>query len=165
MTFPETSNLGENVRNNNNIVWKNITVTEPTSGGRFASVLISNYTKTANKYKIVFKVPKGEPSLFDYGKVKAILGDKLIRVWENGGRVAEGIEPSDENEFIILKTGAFFDSIELQLNQSAVIDLKFEPDMKKLKYERNVFKLDMLQYTIEDNVFVGAQTFMFRFGK
>ena len=164
MTFAETSNLGQNVRNNNNIVWKNITVSEPAAGGRFASALISNYTREAANYKIVFEVVKGEESLFDYGKVIVIIQGRLFEIWKEGGMEGEAIEPGEKNEVLLLKSGATLTNLKLRANQSGVIDVRFEPDPKQIKYNRNVFKLDMAQYTAEDAEFIGGQTFTFRLG-
>lgn len=164
MTTPETSNLGGNVRNNNNIVWKNITVSEPSAGGRSASALISNYTKNPAKYYIVFEVPKGEKSLFENGKVVAILHDRLAEIWKEGGMKGEAIEPGEKNEVMLLKNGASLQNISLRPMQSGVIDIRFVPDQKQMKYARNVFELDMLQYSADGNKLIGGQTFVFRTG-
>lgn len=165
MTFPETSNLGDNVRNNNNIVWKNITVSEPSSaGGRFASTLVSNYTKNPAKFNIVFEVTKKEMSVFDHGRVVAILNDRLLELWREGGMKGKYIESGEKNEIILLNSGATLQNISLKPMQSGVIDVRFEPDQKQLIYNRNIFKLEMLQYKTEGNEFLGGQTFTFRFG-
>src|ERR1044072_1971159 len=44
MTFAETSNLYANVQNNNNIVWKNISIVDTDGDGmRFADVIVGNF--------------------------------------------------------------------------------------------------------------------------
>ena len=164
MTFTETANLGQNVKNNNNIVWKNVTVSEPEPGGRYASSLVSNYTKKTTKYTIVFKVAKGEESIFDYGKVTITLGDRLHKIWQEGGMDGEAIEIMDQNRVMLLKSGSSLYNISLRPMLSGVVNVHFEPNMKLLKYNRNVFKLEMEQYTTKGNEFVGGQTFTFRLG-
>lgn len=163
MTFPETGNLSENVRNNNNIVWKNITIDETSSGGRFSSVLVSNYTRENNKYRIAFEVPEGEESLFEYGKVTAIPTEKLLNRWKDGGESQNLIEFAND-EFIVQEANGYIGSLILRPNESLGIGIKFEPEMKKLKYDRNVFRMDMVQYR-EDDSYVGAQSFTFRIGR
>lgn len=51
MAFPETSDLHANVKNNNNIAWKNISVIDSDGDGR-TSVLLSNYSGKDQNYII-----------------------------------------------------------------------------------------------------------------
>ncbi|UGU15413.1 zinc metalloprotease [Sinomicrobium kalidii] len=159
MTFPETSNLGQNVRNNNNIVWKNVSVTEPEAGGRFAATIIANYTKEPGKYKIVFKEAKNKPSLFELGKVTAVLNERLMKIWVEGGMKGEGIEPGERNEIILLRDGATLENINLRPMQLGVLSVRFEINPQQLPYARNIFELDVIQHDTDNNMFVGAQTF------
>ena len=163
MTFPEGSGLSQNVRNNNNIVWKNITISEPSNGGRFASALISNYSRRTNIYRILFEDAKDEASAFAGGRVTAVLDDRLLKIWNEGGMIGGGISKGEEKgEIMILKSGAYLDSIKLGPNQSAVLNILFKPDSKKIRYARYIFKLDVIQKSAEE--FVGAQSFTFRIG-
>ena len=164
MTFTETSNLGQNVKNNNNIVWKNITVAEPSGAGSFSSALVSNYSKATEKYNIVFEVAKGEIPLFEYGEVTIKLSDRLYGIWKEGGMEGEAIEVLDENKIMLLKSGASLNNIVLKPGQLGVIEVIFKPNFKLLVYERNVFNLEMLQLIAKGNEFVGGQTFKFRLG-
>ncbi|MEN8192862.1 MAG: zinc metalloprotease [Bacteroidota bacterium] len=162
MTFTETTSLSQNVRNNNNIVWKNISVAEPSSSGNFSSALIANYAKTSEKYKVLFEISKGELSLFDYGKVTIDLDDKLYRIWKEGGMEGEALEMIEQNKIMLLKSGASLNNIVLNSGQMGVITINFEPNIKLLKYKRYIFNLEMLQYKIDGNKFIGGQTFKFR---
>ena len=166
MTTPETSNLGDNVRNNNNIVWKNVSVSEPTSGGRLSgSALISNYTKRNASYRLMFEAVKGEPNIFDFGEVRIKLGKRVARIWENTGMNGQGIEVVDQQDVILLKSGAFLEPLPLKPMRSGVIDVFFKPDPKRLQYGRYVFRLEMQQYDAKTNQFIGGQTFVFKVGK
>jgi hypothetical protein len=54
MTVPETSNLYANVRNNNNIVWKNVTVVDNVPGtGKFADVIVGNFSERTALHRLV----------------------------------------------------------------------------------------------------------------
>lgn len=164
MTFSETTNLGENVRNNNNIVWKNVTVAQRTRGRSFASGLISNYTENSGKYDIVFEVANGEKSLFENGDVSVYLSHDLFQSWEEGGKEGELVELGDSMEVNLLKSGAMLKNISIKSMKSYVIEVRFVPDHKQMKYERNIFQLEMLQYVDDGNEFIGGQTFTFRVG-
>lgn len=55
MAFAETSNLLNNVKNNNSIVWKNVSVTDSDGASQKNSVLLANYGRTAEKFTIKIK--------------------------------------------------------------------------------------------------------------
>src|SRR5262249_13564147 len=59
MAYKETSNLYNNVKNNNGIVWKNVTVLESGTGGRVGYVTVGNFGKANQTYKIRVEIPKG----------------------------------------------------------------------------------------------------------
>ena len=59
MTTPETSNLYANVQNNNNIVWKNISIVDTDgAGARFADVVIGNFDRGRERLRLRFDVPR-----------------------------------------------------------------------------------------------------------
>ncbi len=165
MTFPEGSNLGQNVRNNNKIVWKNVTVSEPANGAKFASGLISNYTERANSYRIIFEDGEENISIFDHGRVTAILDDLILETWIQGGMEGDGIAQGEhDNEIVIQKSGAYLDNIRLAANQSGVLDVEFEPhqQVRRTQYGRYIFRLEVVQELADQ--FVGGQSFTFRVG-
>jgi hypothetical protein len=69
MTTAETSNLYANVQNNNNIVWKNMTIVDTDGdGARFADVVVGNFRKERNRLRLIFDTPKSDnASLFEWG--------------------------------------------------------------------------------------------------
>ncbi len=166
MTTPETANLSDNVKNNNNIVWKNVSVSEPDAGGRHTSAIIANYSKQSNSYRIVFENMKDETAIFDYGLIYAVLNKRLFEIWKKGGMKGEGISVSEQsNKIQILKDGSYLDNIKLDPNQLFALDVLFQPNMKMIRYKRNVFKLEMKQNLSDSNKFVGGQTFVYRIDK
>ena len=71
MTYPETSNLGRNVANNNNIAWRNLNVTGPSCED--SSMLIRNISCNSGEYdETVDLVFEGDDGLFQEG-VKVIV--------------------------------------------------------------------------------------------
>jgi Pregnancy-associated plasma protein-A len=59
MTFAETGNLYANVQNNNNIVWKNISIVDTDGdGARFADVVIGGFERGRSETRLVFETPK-----------------------------------------------------------------------------------------------------------
>jgi hypothetical protein len=103
MAFPETSDLGRNVRNNNNIVWKNVSVVNllPDMTSIHTSVLLAgakllkmSYSKT----DIAFVVPeeKGNNNILGVANVEIDLGEFGEAWLKNGGKV-EGGRPYQDN--------------------------------------------------------------------
>src|SRR5262249_5489331 len=59
MTSPETTTLPANVQNNNNIVWKNVSIVDTDgTGARVASVVIGNLSEARKRLRLIFETPK-----------------------------------------------------------------------------------------------------------
>lgn len=115
MTFDEGANLGQNVRNNKRIVWKNITVAEDTtSGGRFASVIVGNMGDTERQIRLRFRLPRESRrrSVLDWGAVYVELGEKLWNAWKDSGQNGDGVKPQDGTVIQVTRDDAW---IELKL--------------------------------------------------
>lgn len=96
ITFPETGDLAGNVRNNNNIVWKNIAVKDDVSGDIASSgMLIANYSRKEELTRIIFTIPKEEErmALYRYGNLTVTLSDKLYNKWREAGGKSQGFKP------------------------------------------------------------------------
>jgi serine protease len=100
MTFAETSDVNYNTNRNNNIVWKNVTVTNvipgianPGSGVGGGKVIVRNVQRMPVNTSIHFRVPDEElnNSVLQKGAVKVDLGT-LFEKWEKGGRKGRGVE-------------------------------------------------------------------------
>jgi hypothetical protein len=70
MTSAETTDLYANVQNNNNIVWKNISVVDDLPGtSRSTGFTVANYGKKRQEFLLHFKVSREERDLFKWGQV------------------------------------------------------------------------------------------------
>jgi len=96
----EPSTLYANVKNSNNIVWKNITILSPTSTGggislsddvvKGASVIVGNSRATNANFKLQFSVPHSEAGkhITEEAEVRITLSDSLWQRWMDGGQQA-----------------------------------------------------------------------------
>ncbi len=161
MTFPETTNLYANVKNNNNIVWKNITIVDEEPGaGRTASVIVANFSEEFQGTKLVFRTPKGEePSIFDWGQVFVELPPELLELQKGECDDRAGTRPFDETTFQIMGTGAKLGIFELKPGALHTVKIKFVPAHKHPLGVR-VFALDLIQKTKEG--VVGGQRFILK---
>lgn len=161
MTFPETGNLYQNVQNNNNIVWKNVTVATPGDGGRLAaSVIAGNFFREAMLTELRFDLPAGEGrSIFDFGNVIVDLGT-LFDIWERGNQVGENIEVLGNNRILLTGPPASLQNMLLPPRSLHNIEVFFEPSEQN--NFNNVFKLNMAQLNQNTNEIIGGQIFIFK---
>jgi hypothetical protein len=158
MTFPETTDLYANVQNNNNIVWKNIQVVDEVAGsGRFATVIVANFTHEAETANLMFQTPKGEkPSIFDWGQVFVELPAELIKQLKKTADIY-GLRRLNESTFQVLRSGARLGNFSLPSRRMYAVRFRFVPTHKKPLGVR-VFALDLLQKG--KNRVVGGQRFI-----
>lgn len=166
MTFPEGSGLNTNVRNNNNIVWKNVTVAAETDeGGRMASVSVGNLTARATQNKLVFEaLPEGgRETLFDRGTVRVDLGDRLFRSWQQGGSRGKDVESLGRGKVRVRRSGAELTGLRLEPGELATVRVEFEPNQPD-RVGARIFKLALEQQTQSDGEWglAGGQTFVLK---
>ncbi len=105
MTFPETANLWNNVKNNNNIVWKNISVVDvfPNLVGPIrTSVLVAGSELLRRKFETVnlqFTIPAEDQNenVLEVANVDIDLNNFTERWLKNGGKVKGGEIIKDDN--------------------------------------------------------------------
>lgn len=158
MTTPETADLHENVKANNNIAWKNVTISSPAGGGgREAYASAANFGEKAMETRIAFEDVRGEASLFQGNQVYAELDPVLYKKWVAGGRVSQSIEDLGENKIQILKPGAFIDKIPLKYKEIYAIRVYTTPT--KAYHKNTVYFLNLTQYNAKR--LVGGQVLIF----
>lgn len=83
MTTAETGKLYANVQNNN-IVWKNMTIVGD-GGGRTSAAVVANYGEEPQEARLVFSVPREEPvTMYDWGQACATGARTFTRREESG---------------------------------------------------------------------------------
>ena len=161
MTSPETTNLNANVRNNNNIVWKNITIVDEVPGsGRLASVIVANFTDEIEWATLVFLIPKGEkPSIFDWGQVFVELPPELLEQRKEECCDSVGIRQFDDTTFQVLEPGAKLGRFKLAPGGLHTVRVRFVP-AQKYPLGVRVFVLDLVQKAKDRDI--GGQRFVIK---
>ena len=163
MTVPETSNLTANVRNNNNIAWKNISVMESAAGGARVGAFIVGDFGAGRSANMRFEVPKDEKhSIFEWGRVLLRMGERLHERWSRAGRNAIGMEIRADREIEVMRNGALLQRLSFTEREFDVLELRVLPKDKGDGGAR-VFALDAVQLDERDRI-VGAQRFYVRTG-
>jgi len=96
MAINETATLMSNVRNNNNIAWKNVTIVdlEPNSFVPAGGVVgVGNYFTQPRRFDLIFRTDSNETGsrIFDEAEVSFTLSTTLINAWSVGGRMVHNI--------------------------------------------------------------------------
>ena len=131
MATPETGNLYANVQNNNNIVWKNLTVVDDVGGGRESGAIVANFGREGAKVRLLFSDVVGERSMFEWGQVWLEPSTQLLELWKSSGGESKGIEQIGEDTFRVVGDGAYLGPLALQPGELAALGLRFVPTGQK----------------------------------
>lgn len=163
MTFPETGALYSNVQNNNNIVWKNISVFNLNMSDAPAYAVVGNFGEQPMKARIRFQVmnEEGIGGLLNKGVIKVSVNGKLKEIFTQNRPAGEGIKVTGDGTFEVSKDGAFLDNIVLQPHDYGTMKLEFIPANKKDLGKGFAVTVTHIDITNGTEQIIGGQTFVF----
>ncbi len=163
MTFLEGTDVGGNPRSNNNIVWKNVTVTKPFSGlilqavTWLRNILLSNVVPT----RVNLRIPLTERTngLFNFGPLFLDLGPALYPRWVWNGAAGQGVELVGSNTVRVLRPDAFLDNLPLSPGEAQPVNLQVRLPKNYAPPLGQVFHVDLEQLGQPGNPpqFIGGQ--------
>jgi len=165
MAVPETSNLAQNVRNNNNIAQKNVTMVDLnpnnpslTVGG---VVAVRNLKNQSHKYSLVFSEINKNANypLIDEAEISIELDNVLMNAWIKGGKKSTGIRQGKGNSFIILNDQAKLENLYFEPEEVGTLDLKFNFLTKEVTNKPN-FKFQIAQKDDQNDEIVGGENYV-----
>ncbi len=165
MTFPETWDLNSNVRNNNNIAWKNVTVVDvlPNNiinpGGIVAVGNPFDYPKTFFLEMEVTYLETGKP-IYEEAEVGVKMDDALYSAWERGGKEAQKLDPTIEEKRKMVKGNhVILDNLSFDANQLGTLRLDFNFLTKEMTNKSN-YVYHVIQKDIDTGNIIGGETFV-----
>lgn len=161
MTFPEGSNLSENVRKNNNIVWKNVEITSATGGGnRTGTTFVGGGIEEDVEMRLEFDFVQETQfeSFLRTGRVRVGLADELYERWEATDFRGEGIEPV-ENGFLLVRPSGWIGDFETPEDTQWPIGVSFEPGTDLNRTMLAFVDLTQRAMTDDEAGVVGGQRF------
>jgi hypothetical protein len=169
MTFAEGAGIGTNVRNNNNIVWKNVTVQDMWAGPlMLAPIWLRNvFPREIAETRLQVRVPQGNEDIFRFGAVLLDLKPELFARWVQNGAKGQGIERTGGTQLQIFGTAAFIDGIPLAPDEVQQVEVQFRLQPQYPNPEGRAFHVDLEQVGAPDNPneVIGGQRFVFDFNK
>lgn len=169
VTLAETTDLWNNVRNNNNIAWKNIAIDNAVSGDdRTQDILVGNYTKEKLMVNLRIITRFDDKAMMKkfVRPVTLILGEKMFNKWyeRNKAKLDSGTYKSQfiaSKGTIILQTGNaelpnfLFEPMELQA-------LKVMLNKKQYPFTREqMVQVDVQQINAKTGKIMGGERFKF----
>lgn len=165
LAFPLLENqLNENVRNNNNLAWKNVTVVnapvgEIEPGGVIAVANPFEIPKTFYLEMAIADLETGKP-IYDEAEVKIKMDEVLYRAWERGGKEAQLIDPTtDEKRKIVKGNHMILDNIAYLPNEIGTLKLTFNFLTKELTQKSN-YVYHVMQKDVQTGQIIGGETFI-----
>lgn len=166
MTTVETSNLPQNVMNNNNIAWKNMNIIDvvPNTPGVGSITGVGNFSNQSKSYKLVLKVDENESGspIYEEAEVGIELDDVLFDAWERGGRQGTGfLVTSNVKKLIATDDNLTLDNLQFLANEFGTAYLTFNFLTKKLTNKR-LFTYHVIQKDYGTNEIVGGVSYEIR---
>jgi len=146
MAVAEGSDIGANVRNNNNLVWRNLEIEDLVSNDvRDAWFTLRNFSRQPLPSSLWIRGPRTgrQPSFLPYGEVYIRLDERLVRLWKQGGAKGTGYK-LDNNGLRVSAEGARIDNLLLPPGFEGNVFVR----MRRLpSTPRRDFGLDMIHLT------------------
>jgi len=159
MTTAEGSDLWANVLNNNNIVWKNITVVDEEPGGaRTETVAVCNFSE--KEMLIDLRVRLAETSIFQWGRLVIHVGKALTEAWPKKESDGVILDPQQIGTFWVQKDRATLCNVYLPPRSTFPLTVEFLPATRKPVGAR-VFAVDIIQQ-LKGGKNVGGQRFILK---
>lgn len=169
MTVAETSSISDNTRNNNNIVWKNVTVVDSFPGFLLAApIWLRNVFPNATvPVRLDLRLPVGAAAIFDFGAVELDLGQELFARWEQAGGKGQGVERVGGTRVQMFGTNASVFDIPLFPDevQRVEVQLRLNPQYPNPDGRTYAVDLEQRGSPTKTDELVGGQRFEFNFNK
>jgi uncharacterized delta-60 repeat protein len=165
MTSTETTDLNANVRNSNNIAWKNVTVVDilPRNGENPGGVIaVGNpfdHPKTFFLEMEIADLETGKP-IYEEAEIGIKMDEILYNAWIRGGGEAQKLEPThDETRKIVRGNNVILDNLSFDANEIGTLRLDFNFLTRELTNKTN-YAYHVIQKDSENGEIIGGETFI-----
>lgn len=165
-------NIGGNVRNNNNIAWKNISVVDIIPGivnddeyldtPIGASVSVGNSLSSSQVFDFSLTPSNGDShSAFDYAEINVTLDETVWDSWVLGGSKGTNIKIIDiaNRQIRLTEENATIENVQFDSYERGMIHLDFNFLIAKLSSDPMSFDYSLEQNISPSGEFVGGEVF------
>ena len=168
-TSPETQDLVQNVIDNDNIAYKNVTIVDcasdvpntETIGGVIAVGNTFNTTKSFYLELVKEDLETGKP-IYDEAEVSLKLDEVLYQSWVRGGKTALRLENTlDEKIMLVKGNNVFLKDLELNPNETGTLYLKFNFLTQEMT-DKSKYVYHVIQKETGTNKIIGGETYVIK---
>ncbi|MFK5985647.1 MAG: hypothetical protein QM479_09490 [Pseudomonadota bacterium] len=167
MTFPEETFITDNVKNNNNIAWKNLSIIEmdPGTPSPVGSIVaVGNFFNEPKEFTLEFTKETqevGKP-IYQEAEISITLDDVIYNAWNDGGKVSENFKSTkDSTKIIVNNNYALIKNIQLAPNEIGTISVDFNFLTKEIT-NKTKYIYHLIQRDAVTNKVIGGETFEIR---
>jgi len=166
MTFAEGSFIHDNVKNNNNIAWKNTVVIRvaPLTLNVDAVVGVSNPSNTSKSYSLELMSDANEPgkAIHQEAEIGIEMDDVLYDAWVRGDKNGNNFNTTAKDKKVIaMGNNVLLDDIELLPNEYGTANISFNFLTKELT-NKEFYTYHVVQREKATNQIMGGATFEIR---
>lgn len=163
MTYPETTDLNSNVKNNNNIAWRNCTVVDNIANNAVpigGVVALENITDEPRMYVLEFVTEATEegPAIFEEAFVRVNMDEAMMQAWEAAGGEFTGMEPQEGNVMMVMENNAaIYMHFEPQTTATMNLTFQLNPEQQSDKQQ---FLYHVVHRDAESYEIIGGETYI-----
>jgi len=143
----EGANISSNVRNNNNLVWRNLNIVDLSEDKNTASAsfIVRNPSWSSLPYSLLIRTPPSElnNSFTSLGQVFIQFDPALLAAWQQGGSKGGGFVKTPQGFLVTSPNGALFENLRLPQSAIGRVNLTFK---KLATTPKRRFNLDAIQF-------------------
>ncbi len=157
---PESSDINGNVKNNNNIIWRNISII---TGHHKKSGLVRNDFNAGKKYNLLFQVPTNELAnpIVNHGTIIVELGQSIYQKWIAGGSLGSGIvvNPSQSYSLLITSSDAKIENLLFGPEEESMLHISVSYSVMNNDNDDHTYNFDIIQQDYDNNSIIGGLRF------
>jgi hypothetical protein len=166
MDSPETTDVNANTKNNNKIVWKNVTVVDATGPMMMKSVMVRNiFNEPVQAGLRIAETQAAAGSFFKQGRIFVDVTPQLFERWQKGGttgRATKAAEQARTGRIEILSPDAAIQNIRLNPNETVAVNVEFALSKDYTPRQGAAAQIDLIQLGApgDPEKIVGGQRFI-----
>jgi hypothetical protein len=144
ITFTETTDIGYNTRQNNNIVWRNLNIVGMDSDAdeKVETFFIQNVDGRTFSIRLTNEALYPKLAFIKTGRIFLKLSDEVYSAWRNGGAKGSGIK-DNKGEIEIIAANATLDNITIKTTEKMKAIIRFVKN-KQTKPDRYYFTIEQI---------------------
>jgi serine protease len=160
----ETTDLYQNVKNNNGIAWKNVTIVDLVANRTSGTILVGNPFNEPHTFFLELvkeDLETGKP-IYDEAEVTLKMDETLFNAWARGGKEAQQINATtDEKKKIVKGNNVIIDNIAFNAKEIGILNINFNFLTKELT-EKTRFAYHVIQKDAITGEIIGGETYIIK---